>query len=321
LAVIMDPIESIKPHKDSTLAMLLEAQVREWKIYYGRLQDIWLRDGEAFGRLTHLHVADDRAEWFELGEAAVTPLADMDVILMRKDPPFDTEYLFATYILQRAEEHGALVVNRPQGLRDANEKAFVAWFPDCAPPNLISRSLEEIGAFIAEHHQVVVKPLDLMGGQSVFVTGAEDGNRNVIVETVTHQGERYAMVQKYLPEIADSGDKRIILIDGQPIPMALARIPSQGDHRGNMVAGARTEVRPLTDRDLWICQQIGPVLRDRGLLFTGIDVIGDFMTEINVTSPTGIRELERASDVRIAEQILDAITSKLQVGTTRGASP
>jgi glutathione synthase len=203
------------------------------------------------------------------------------------------------------------VVNRPQGLRDANEKAFVAWFPDCAPPNLISRSLEEIGAFIAEHHQVVVKPLDLMGGQSVFVTGAEDGNRNVILETVTHQGTRYAMVQKYLPEIADSGDKRIILIDGQPIPMALTRIPSQGDHRGNLATGARAEVRPLTDRDLWICEQIGPVLRDRGLLFAGIDVIGDFMTEINVTSPTGIRELERASDVRIAEQILDAITSKL----------
>ncbi len=311
LAVIMDPIESIKPRKDSTLAMLLAAQARGWNIHYGELCDIWLRDGEAFGRLTHLQVADDPTKWFVLGDVAVTPLGDMDVILMRKDPPFDMEYVVATYVLERAEDRGAVVVNRPQGLRDANEKAFVAWFSNCVPPTLISRSLEEMRRFIAEHHHVVVKPLDLMGGQSVFVTDAEDGNRNVILETVTHKGTRYATVQKYLPEIVDSGDKRIVLVDGRPIPMALVRIPSQGDHRGNLAAGGRAEVRPLTDRDLWICEQVGPVLRERGLLFTGIDVIGDFMTEINVTSPTGIRELERASDVRIAEQILDAIASKL----------
>jgi glutathione synthase len=311
LAVIMDPIESIKPQKDSSLAMLLEAQNRGWEIHYGGLNNIWLRDGVPFGRLTKLQVADDQTKWFEPGDVVVTPLGDMDVILMRKDPPFDTEYIFATYVLQRAEDHGTLVVNRPQGLRDANEKAILAWFPDCAPPTLIGRSLEEMRAFISEHQKVVVKPLDLMGGQSVFVTDAEDGNHNVILETVTNNGTRYAMVQKYLPEITDSGDKRIILIDGQPIPMVLARIPSEGDHRGNMVAGARVEIRPLTDRDRWICEQIGPVLRDRGLLFTGIDVIGDFMTELNVTSPTGIRELERASDVRIAEQLFDAISSML----------
>ncbi len=310
LAVIMDPIESIKPHKDSSLAMLLEAQRRGWKIRYGTLNDIWIRDGEAFGRLTNLQVADDAANWFCLGDRVVTPLSDMDVILMRKDPPFDMEYVAATYVLQRAEEHGAVVVNRPQGLRDANEKVFVSWFPNCAPPTLISRSLEEIRAFITEHDRVVVKPLNLMGGQSVFVTAAEDGNRNVILETVTHHGARFTMVQKYLPEISDSGDKRIILIEGRPIPMALVRIPSRGDHRGNIVTGARTEIRPLSDRDRWICEQIGPVLRDNGLLFTGIDVIGDFMTELNVTSPTGIRELERGSDVRIAEQLFDAISSK-----------
>jgi glutathione synthase len=235
----------------------------------------------------------------------------MDVILMRKDPPFDMEYVAATYILQRAEDHGALVVNRPQGLRDANEKAILAWFPTCAPPTLISRSLEEMHAFISEHHKVVVKPLDLMGGQSVFVTDAKDCNQNVILETVADNGSRYVMVQKYLPEITESGDKRIILIDGQPVPMALARIPRAGDHRGNMVAGARTEVRTLTDRDKWICDQVGPVLRDMGLLFAGIDVIGDFLTEVNVTSPTGIRELENESDLRIAKQIFDAISSKL----------
>jgi len=312
LAVIMDPIESINPHKDSTLALLLEAQHRGWGVYYGGLCDIWLRDGQAFGRLSTLQVADDSERWFDTGDVAVTPLAEMDVILMRKDPPFDMEYIFATYVLERAEDHGAVVVNQPQGLRDANEKAYLAWFPDCAPPTLISSSPEEMRAFIEDHRKVVVKPLDLMGGRSVFVTDADDGNHNVILESITNQGTRYAMVQKYLPEIVSSGDKRIILIDGQAIPMALARIPSPGDHRGNMVAGARIEVRPLTDREMWICEQIGPVLRDKGLLFTGIDVIGDFMTELNVTSPTGIRELERASDVQITKQMFDAIASKLE---------
>ncbi len=312
LAVIMDPIEAIKPHKDSSLAMLLEAQNRGWQIHYGQLNDIWLRDGEAFGRLTKLQVADEEANWFELGDVTVTSLGDMDVILMRKDPPFDMEYIVATYVLERAEDHGAVVVNRPRGLRDANEKAFMAWFPNCAPPTLITRSLEQMRSFMNEHGKVVVKPLDMMGGRSVFVTDASDGNHNVILETITHWGARYAMVQKYLPEIASSGDRRIILIDGQPVPHALARIPSAGDHRGNMDAGARTEILPLTDREMWICEQIGPALREKGLLFTGIDVIGDFMTELNVTSPTGIRELERAADVQITEQMFDAIESKLK---------
>ena len=312
LAVIMDPIESIKPHKDSTLAMLLEAQRRGWKIHYGGLDDIWLRDGEAFGRLTDLQVTDDPAHWFDRGDVAETSLGNMDVILMRKDPPFDMEYVAATYILERAEDHGALVVNRPQSLRDANEKAVLAWFPNCAPPTLISRSLDEMRAFVAEHRKVVVKPLGLMGGQSIFVTDQDDGNRNVILETVSQAGGRYMMVQKYIPEIMESGDKRITLIDGQPVPMALARIPTGTDHRGNMVAGARTEVRPLTDRDMWICEQIGPTLRERGLLFTGIDVIGDYMTELNVTSPTGNRELERGSDLRITEQLFDSISSRFE---------
>lgn len=311
LAVIMDPIEAIDPHKDSSLALLLEAQAREWRIHYGTLADIWLRDGEALGRLTELRVADDPTSWFALGDASTIPLGDMDVILMRKEPPFDAEYVFATYVLQRAEECGALVVNRPQGLRDTNEKAFVAWFPDCVPPTLISRSLDDMRAFIAEHGRVVVKPLDLMAGQLVFVTDPEDGNRNVILETVAERGARYAVVQQYVPEIVDSGDKRIMLIDGEPIPMALARFPPRGDHRGNLATGARPEVRPLTGRDLWICERIGPVLRERGLLFTGIDVIGDFMTELNVTCPTGIRELERGSDVRVAEGVLDAISSRI----------
>jgi glutathione synthase len=308
----MDPIRSITPYKDSTLALLLAAQARGWVIHCAGLDDIWIRDGEAFGRLTQLQVADDPTMWFELGDVSVTPLGDVDAIFMRKDPPFDMEYITATYVLERAEERGAVVVNRPRALRDANEKVIVAWFPNCVPPTLITRSLEEMRGFITEHHKVVVKPLDLMGGQSVFVTDAEDGNRNVILETVSNAGTRFVMLQKYLREIADSGDKRIILINGKPVPMALVRIPGHGDHRGNLAVGARAEVRPLTDRDLWICDQIGPELLDRGLLFAGIDVIGDFMTEVNVTSPTGIRELERMSDVRIADQILDAVASRLR---------
>ena len=312
LAIIMDPIESINPKKDSSLAMLLEAQGRNWQIYYGQLSDICLRDGKAFGYLTSMQVTDNHTKWFELGDKEDIPLGDMDLILMRKDPPFDMEYIVATYILQRAEDLGALVVNRPQSLRDANEKAFLSWFPNCAPSTLITRSLEEMHSFMKEHPKVVVKPLDLMGGQSVFVTDLEDGNHNVILESISLQGKRYIMLQKYIPEVVHTGDKRIILIDGRPIPMALVRIPTPGDHRGNMVTGARIEVRPLSDRDLWICDQIGPELRDRGLLITGIDVIGDYITEINVTSPTGIRELEREGDVKITSQMFDAIESRLK---------
>ncbi len=312
LGVIMDPIESIKPSKDSTLALLLEAQRRGWGISYGQLQDIWLRDGEAFGRLIRLKVKDDSADWFETGDADVTRLGDLDVILMRKDPPFDIEYIVATYVLERAEDQGALVVNRPQALRDANEKAFVARFPECVPPTLITRSLEEMRAFLNEHQRVVVKPIDLMAGQSVFVTGLEDGNQNVILETVSREGSRFVMVQKYVPEIESSGDKRILLIDGEPIPMALVRHPPDSDHRGNLATGARAEIRPLTDRDRWICDQIRPVLREKGLLFTGIDVIGDFMTELNVTSPTGVRELENLSQLSVAEELIDAIQARLE---------
>ena len=312
LAVIMDPIESIKPHKDSTLAMLLEAQDRGWTIHCGGLKDIWLRDGEAFGRLTGMQVADDATNWFQAGKVAECKLGEFDVILMRKDPPFDMEYVVATYVLQRAEDHGVVVVNRPQGLRDANEKAFMAWFPECSPPTMITRSLDEMQAFINEHDKIVVKPLDMMGGRSVFVTDTNDGNHNVILESITKWGTSYAMAQKYLPEIVSSGDRRIILIDGEPIPLSLVRIPSPGDHRGNMDAGARTEIHPLTHREKWICQQIGPLLQEMGLLFTGIDVIGDFMTELNVTSPTGIRELERGSDIPITKQMFDAIAARFK---------
>ena len=311
VAVIMDPIAGVHPHKDTTLALLLEAQRRGWRLLYGTPDDIWLRDGEAFGRLAALRVVDDTSTWFALGEVVVAALGELDVILMRKDPPFDAEYVFATYILQRAEERGARVVNRPQALRDVGEKAFLAWFADCVPPTLITRSLDEMRAFIDEHERVVVKPLDQMAGRSVFVTDAEDGNRNVILETVSHRGARYAMLQEYVPEIAYSGDARILLIDGEPASPVLVRIPPAGDHRGNLATGALAEVRSLTDRERRICERVGPELRDRGLLFSGIDVIGGVMTELNVTSPTGIRELERMSGTPISGRVLDAIVATL----------
>jgi glutathione synthase len=312
LAVIMDPIQDISPHKDSSLAMLLEAQKRGYEIYCGDLADIWLDGAEPRGRLTKLEVFDDSAHWFEFVNTVDIDLGELDVILMRKDPPFDIQYVFSTYVLEQAERRGTLIANRPQGLRDANEKASIIWFPDCIPATLISRSLEEMRKFIALHKRVVVKPLDLMGGRAVFSTDIDDGNHNVIFETVSDYGRKYTALQQYVPEIVESGDRRILLIDGEPIPFALARIPAIGDHRGNMDAGARVEVSPLTDREWSICRRIGPTLREKGLLFTGIDIIGDYMTELNVTSPTGIRELERETGVPIVEELFDCISSHCQ---------
>lgn len=312
LAVIMDPIQNIKPHKDSSFAMMLEAQARGFEIFCGNVSDIWLLGEKPCGRLAKVKLTDDSEHWFERGETVEINLAELDVILMRKDPPFDIQYVFSTYVLEQAQRQGVVVVNDPQGLRDANEKAILAWFPECVPATLIARSIEKMREFIAEHHQVVVKPLDMMGGRSVFATGIDDGNHNVIFETVSDYGRRYTMLQKYIPEIAVTGDRRILLIDGNPIPFALARIPTPGDHRGNMDAGARVEVHPLTDREQTICDRVGSLLREKGLLFAGIDIIGDYMTELNVTSPTGIRELERETGLPIAGQLFDAILSKCQ---------
>ncbi len=312
LAVIMDPIQSIKPQKDSTLAMLLAAQARGWTIHCGEMKDIWIRDGEAFARLTSLTVADDSEHWYETGNVQETALGDIDVILMRKDPPLDMEYVQATYILQRAEESGSLIVNQPSGIRDVNEKTFVSWFPQCCPPTLISRSIADLQKFVDERDRSVLKPLNDMGGWSVFVTSPNDGNLNVMLELLTRNGRHYIMAQEYIDAIGETGDKRILLIDGEPVPYALARIPDGGDHRGNLACGARAEGRELTDRDRWICDQVGPVLRDRGILFAGIDVIGDYLTEINITSPTCIRELDRIYDLNAGAMLMDAIESKLK---------
>ena len=311
LAVVMDPIGHIKPAKDSTLAMLLAAQARGWELLYLELDDVWLRDGEAWGRPAPLKVRNDLKDWYSLGEARPEPLGALDVILMRKDPPFDTEYIYSTYILERAEVAGALVINRPQGLRDMNEKVFTAWFPDCCAPTLITRNMAGLGEFLAEHGKIVVKPLHGMGGRSIFVVESGDKNANVVFETLTEYGQRFAIGQRYLPEIATRGDARVLLIDGEPVPYALARIPSATDNRGNLAAGARGEGRPLSERDRWLAGRIGPAMRERGMMFVGLDVIGDYVTEINVTSPTGIRELDKQFDLDIGGLLMDAVARRL----------
>lgn len=310
IGVVMDPIESITAKKDSTLAMLLEAERRGAEIHYMLQGDLKLASGEARARSRLLHVQDDPEDWFEIGAEQEIAVGDLDVILMRKDPPFDIEYIYTSYILERAEEAGALIVNRSRALRDMNEKAFTAWFADCSPETLITRSMREIKAFLAEHDRIVVKPLHSMGGRSIFVVDSSDNNANVIFETLTDYGRMFAMAQVFIPEIVD-GDKRILLIDGEPIPHVLARIPPTGDYRGNLVVGAVGEGRELSERDLWICSRVGPVLRENGVIFAGIDVIGDYLTEINVTSPTGIRELDRIFDLNIAGDLFDAIEKRL----------
>ena len=307
----MDPIESIKPAKDTTLGLLLAAQARGFELFYAEQKDLWLRDGVAWGRLAPLKVMDDVVSWFALGKVQNSKLGEFDVILMRKDPPFDTEYIYTTYILDRAELQGALVCNRPQGLRDINEKVYTAWFPECCAPTLITRDMHAMSEFLREHDKAVCKPLHGMGGKSIFVLEQGDKNRNVVFETLTDYGTRFAIVQRYLPEIVTGGDCRIILVDGEPVPFALVRIPAPEDNRGNLAAGARAESRPLNERDRWLCAQIGPKLRAAGMLFVGLDVIGDYVTEINVTSPTGIRELNKKHAVDIGAMLVNAIERSL----------
>jgi glutathione synthase len=311
LAVVMDPIGAISYAKDSTLAMLLAAQARGFELAYLEQRDLLLRDGVALGRLRALTVRADAASWFTLGEPSLAPLASIDCVLMRKDPPFDTEYIYTTYILERAEAAGVLVVNRPQGLRDMNEKVYTAAFPQCCPPTLVTRDMGEMAAFLREHGKIVVKPLHTMGGRSIFVLSLGDPNARVVFETLTEYGEHFAIAQRYLPEIAQTGDSRVLLIDGEPVPYALARIPSGEDHRGNLAAGARGLARPLNERDRWLAGQIGPTLAARGMLFVGLDVIGGFVTEINVTSPTGIREIDKQCGTSIGDQLIAALERRL----------
>ncbi len=311
LAVVMDPIEDIKYAKDSTLAMLLAASKKGHALWYLTQRDLYLRDGVARCRARPLQVRADPADWFTLGEAVDMPLGDFEVILMRKDPPFDMEFIYTTYILERAELAGALVVNRPAGLRDMNEKVYTAWFPEFCAPTLVTRDMTSMAAFAREFGRVVVKPLDGMGGRSIFVVDQNDKNLNVVFETLTGYGERFAIVQKYLPEIVSGGDSRVLVIDGQPAPYALARMPSATDNRGNLAAGAKGVARELNARDREIVAGIGPKLAERGMLFVGLDVIGGCVTEINVTSPTGIREIDKAFGTDIGMLLIEAIDRRL----------
>lgn len=306
VVVVMDPIGSIKIAKDSTFAMLLEAQRRGHALSYVVPGGLSVADGEARARLAPLAVRDDPADWFELGPQSQRALGPGDVVLMRKDPPVDEEYVHDTQILGLAQRAGALVVNDPQGLRDMNEKLASLEFPQCCPPSLVSRDAAALKAFVGEHGEAVVKPLDGMGGRSIFRTRAGDANLNVILETLLDGGRRLVVAQRYLPEIVD-GDKRILLVEGEPVDYCLARIPQGDEFRGNLAAGGRGEGRPLTERDRWIAAQVGPELKRRGMLFVGLDVIGDWLTEVNVTSPTCIRELDAQFGLNIAGLMFDAI--------------
>ncbi len=311
LLVVMDPIDHIKYQKDTTLALLLAARQHGHELHYAELADLRLRDGVAEARTRSLVVRADPQDWHTLGESAISAIGDFDVVLMRKDPPFDTEYIYASYILERAELAGALVVNRPRGLRDMNEKVYTAWFPQCCAPTLVTRDMAEMAAFAATHGTIVCKPLHGMGGRSIFVLPPGDKNSAVVFETLTDYGQRFAIAQKYLPEIAVSGDARVLLVDGEPLPYALARIPAAHDNRGNLAAGARGVARELSVRERWLASEIGPALREAGMLFVGLDVIGGFVTEINVTSPTGVRELQAQFGVDAADLLLQAIDRRL----------
>ncbi len=310
LGIVMDPISGIPYQKDSSLAMLLSAQKRGWHISYMEQGDLFIKDGSAFGYQKKLQVFENKDEFFKLGEAHFKPLSDLDVILMRKDPPFDMNFIYTTYILELAERAGVKVVNKPQSLRDCNEKIFASHFPQCCVPTRVSQKREQFIDFLRENPLAVIKPLDGMGGESIFKIEHQGGNTEVIIEMLTQRGRRPAMIQKYIPEIKQ-GDKRILLINGEPVPYGLARIPQGYDIRGNLAAGGKGKVEPLTDRELWICQQLGPTLKQKGLVFVGADVIGGYLTEINVTSPTCIREIDKDAKTDIAGLLLDHIEASL----------
>lgn len=316
LGVVMDPIATINYKKDTTLALLWAAQDRGWKLFYMEQSDLVLQDGEPRARMRALRVHRDAQHWYDVSEPQIGLLADLDVVLMRKDPPFDNEYIYSTYILEAAEKLGVLIVNQPQSLRDCNEKMFATQFPQCCPPLLVSREKTLLKEFHKIHGDVVFKPLDGMGGSSIFRVRHDDPNLNVILEVLTNHGCNTIMAQQYIPAIVD-GDKRILMIDGEPVPYCLARVPMAGESRGNLAAGGTGRPQPLSERDQWIAAQVGPTLRAKGLLFVGLDVIGDYLTEINVTSPTCAREIDAAfytgkGDTTIGGKLMNCIAAKLQ---------
>tara|TARA_B100000446_G_scaffold52004_4_gene48125 strand:+ start:21517 stop:22461 length:945 start_codon:yes stop_codon:yes gene_type:complete len=309
LGVVMDPIEDITFVKDTTLGLLLAASARDYSLYYMQQSDLYLDDGQPKALVQALSVHDNPEHWFDLGEKETIDLDQLDAVLMRKDPPFDNEYIYSTYILEAAEAKGTLIVNNPQSLRDCNEKVFATQFPQCCPPVVVSRNNDILRQFHQQHGDVIFKPLDGMGGAGIFRCKADDPNIGVILETLTLFGQQQIMAQRFIPEIK-AGDKRILVIDGEPVPYSLARVPAEGETRGNLAAGGQGVPQPLTDRDRWIVEQVAPTLKAKGLIFVGLDVIGDYLTEINVTSPTCARELDRAYDTNIGGRLMDAIEAR-----------
>lgn len=311
VGIVMDPIEDISFKKDSSLAMLWAAQRKGWELWYMEQKDLYLRDGKVLAKMAPLTVDMNPDDFYQRGEYQTLELSTLDVVLMRKDPPFDNEFIYTTHLLELAAAEGnTLVVNRPQSLRDYNEKIFATHFPECCPPVLVTRRDDLLRDFHAEYKDVIFKPLDGMGGTSIFRIQEEGVNLGVIIETLTKFGTETIMAQKYLPEIVD-GDKRILLVDGEAVPYGLSRIPTGGETRGNLAAGGRGEGRPLTEREKWIAAQVGPTLKAQGILFAGLDVIGDYLTEVNVTSPTCIRELDDQFGLDIAMDLMNAIERKL----------
>jgi glutathione synthase len=310
LGVVMDPIASINYKKDTTMAMLWAAQDRGWQLFYMEQGDLYLEQGVARARMAKLTVHRDPQCWFSKAEPQDGDLDQLDVILMRKDPPFDNEYIYSTYILEAAERSGTLIVNRCQSLRDCNEKVFATQFPECCPPVLVSADMPRLKAFHQQHGDAIFKPLDGMGGSAIFRVKQGDPNVSVILEMLTHHGTQTIMAQQFIPQI-EKGDKRILMVNGEPVPYCLARVPLAGETRGNLAAGGTGVAQPLTERDRWIAAQVGPSLREKGLLFVGLDVIGDYLTEINVTSPTCIREIDAAYELDIAGQLMDCIAGEL----------
>lgn len=311
LLAIMDPIESINPKKDTTLAILLEAQRRHWEIFYAETKDIFLANDRVYGLISQVTVHDRTPQWITLlNKPQQIALDALDVVLMRKDPPFDSAYLYTTYLLELAQQRGSFIINNPRSIRDANEKLFTAHFPQCCPPMLVTSNRTLLLKFLEEHQKIVVKPLNSMGGESIFLLTKNNPNVNVTFEVLTHNEKYPIMAQRYIPEIV-KGDKRILMIDGIPYPFALTRIPASDDFRGNLAARGTGLGCELSANDRWLCDQVGPTLREKGLFFVGLDVIGNYLTEINVTSPTCVREIENAFQVNICAEIIDKLTQKI----------
>lgn len=309
--IVMDPIEDISFHKDTSLALMFAAQQHDCELFYMEQQDLSIQNGVAYGRMSAIKVAMDPENWFEKEEAVERPLSDLQIILMRKDPPFDSEFIYSTYILERAEKAGVLIANKPQSLRDCNEKVFATEFADLMSPTTVTRRADLLKAFHAEHGDAIFKPLDGMGGSSIFRLKKDDPNVNVIIETLTNHGKQQIMAQRFIPEITE-GDKRILMIDGEPVPYTLARIPAKGETRGNLAAGGSGVTMKLTDKERAIAEKIGPILKEKSLYFVGLDVIGDYVTEINVTSPTCVREISRDSGIDVADQLITCLLQKVR---------